>query len=96
MREIVKGGGTDHPACCLANMPDKQAAALIVTEFLGQRTGYLERALDPELSLEACRRADNGAQWAYEKILELPGAAEAQSLLEEGCSDNRLTLQPHQ
>ena len=49
-------------------MPDKQAAALIVIESLGQRTGYLERVLDTELSLEECRRADNGAQWAYEKI----------------------------
>ena len=69
----------DHLARCLANMPDKQAAALTTIESLGQRTGYLERALDTELSLDACRRADNGAQWAYEKILELPGAAETQS-----------------
>ena len=35
---------------------------LIAVESLGQRTSYLERALDPGLSLEACRRADNGAQ----------------------------------
>ena len=68
----------DHLASCLANMPDKQAVVFIVIESLGQRTGHLERALDTELSLEACRRADNGAQWSYEKILELPGAAEAQ------------------
>ena len=95
-REIVKEGGTDHLASCLANMPDKQAAAHIVTESPGQRTGYLERALDTELYLKACREADNGAQWAYEKILELTGAAEAQSFFQEGCPDDRLTLQPHQ
>ena len=59
-------------------MPDKQAATFIVIQSLRQRNGYLQRAVDTELSLEACRRADNGAQWAYEKILELPGAAEAQ------------------
>ena len=53
-------------------MPDKQAAALIAVESLGQRTSYLERDLDTRLSLEACRRADNGVQWAYENILELP------------------------
>ena len=35
-------------------------------------------------------------QWAYEKILELPSAAEAQFFFREGCPDNRLTLQPHQ
>ena len=34
-REIVKEGGTDHLASCLANMPDKQAAAHIVTESPG-------------------------------------------------------------
>ena len=66
-RVIFHEGGTDHLARCLANMPDKQAAALIVTESLEQRTGYLQRTLDAELSLEACRRTDNGAQWAYDK-----------------------------
>ena len=75
--EVVRDGGADRLAHCLANMPDKQAAALITVESLGRRTNYLERPLDPRLSLEACKRADNGAQWAYEKILELPGAAEA-------------------
>ena len=95
-REIVKEGGTDHVARCLANMPDKQAAALIVIESLGQSTGYLVRALDTELPLEACKRADNGAQWAYKKIFELLGVAEAQSFFQEGCPDERLTLEPHQ
>ena len=60
-KEIVKKGGTDHLARCLANMPEKQAVALIVTESLGQKTVYLERALDTELSLESCRRVNNGA-----------------------------------
>ena len=77
-------------------MPDEQAAALIVTQSLGERTGCFERALDTELSLESCRRANNGAQWACKKILELPGAAEAQSFFQEGGGDDRLTLQPHQ
>ena len=67
--EAVRDGVADHLSCCLANMPDKQAATLIAIESLGQRTSYLltERALDTGLSIEACRRADNGAQWAYEK-----------------------------
>ena len=65
-------------------------------ESLGQRIGYLERALDKELSLEACRRADNAVQWAYEKIFELPRAAETRSFFQERCPDERLTLQPHQ
>ena len=61
-REIVKEGGTDHLARCLDNLPDKQAAALIVVESLGQRTGDLERALDTELALGECIRADNGVR----------------------------------
>ena len=64
-------------------------------ESLEQRTSFLERALDAGLSLEECRRAGNGAQWAYEKILDLPGAAEPQSFVQEGCPDNQLALQPH-
>ena len=48
------------------------------------------------MSLEACRRADNGAQWAYEKILELPGAAGAPSFFQEGCFVDQLTLNPQQ
>ena len=81
--EVVRDGGANHLTRCLASMPDKQAEALIAIEWLGQRTRYLERALDTGLSLEACRRADNGAQWAYDNILELPRAAEAQSFFQE-------------
>ena len=58
-REIVKERATDHLERCLSNMPEKQAAALIVTESLGQRTGYLEKTLGTVLLLEACSRADN-------------------------------------
>ena len=58
--KVVRDGGADRLARCLANMPEKQAAALIAIEFLGQRTSYLRRTLDTGLSLEACRRADNG------------------------------------
>lgn len=77
-------------------MPEKQAAVLVAVESLRQRTSFLERALDTRLPLEACRGAGNGAQWAYDKVLELPGAAKAQSCFQEWCPDSRLTLQPHQ
>lgn len=70
----------------------KEAAAPIAIEALGKRTSCFDRALDTELSLEACRRAANGAQWVHEKILELPGAPEAQSFFQEGSLDNRLIL----
>ena len=58
---------------------DKQSVALIAIESLGQRTSYFARALDTGLSLEAYTRADNEPLWAYEKIVELEGAAGAHS-----------------
>lgn len=64
---VVKDGGANRLACCLAGMPDKQAAALIVIESLGQTTSCLERVLDTGLVLEACKRSDSGAPLAYEK-----------------------------
>ena len=91
-----RDGVADGLARCLTNLPDKQAAALIAIESLEQSTSYPERVLDTGLPLDACRRADNGAQWADRKILELPGAPEAQSFFQEGCPGNQLTLTPHQ
>ena len=50
-RGVVKDGDADRLARCP-----------IAIESLGQKTSYLERALDTGLSLEACRRADNGVK----------------------------------
>lgn len=69
---FVKDGGADHLAGCLTGIADKQAAAPTATEPLGQKTSYLEGVLDAGLSLKPCRRADNGAQWAYGQTIELP------------------------
>ena len=46
--EVVKDGGEDHLARCLANMPDTQAAALTAIKSLGQKTCYLEGILTRE------------------------------------------------
>lgn len=48
-------------------MADKQAAALMVIMFLGQRAPNLDRTLDTVLSLKACKRADKG-KWANNSI----------------------------
>ena len=42
------------------------------------------------------QKGRRGAEWAYEKFLELPGAAEARSFFQEGCPMNQLNLSPHQ
>ena len=41
--EVVRDGGAGRLVHCFANMPEKQAAALIAIEYLEQRTSYLER-----------------------------------------------------
>ena len=94
--EIVRDGGIEQLARILPRMPDKQSANLIVTSPMVHRTSYIERVMDPELSLPACQRADTSAMWMLERLLELPGTADESSVFEDGCPAKRLTLQPHQ
>ena len=93
---IVRDGGAEQLERMLPLMPDKQAANLIATGSMVQLTAYVERVMDPNLSLPACRRADNGAMWMVENLLEFPGTAEVSSFFEEGCMAERLTLLPYQ
>ena len=70
--EIVRNGGAEQLARMLPRMPDKQAANLIATCSMVQRTANIERVMDPELSLPECLRADGNAMWMLEKLLDLP------------------------
>lgn len=93
---IVREGGAEQLARMLPRMPDKQSANLIATGSMVQRTAYIERGVDPKMSQSACQRADNGALWMLENLLELPGTAEESTFFEEGCPADRLTMLPHQ
>eukprot|EP00904_Undaria_pinnatifida_P013228 jgi/Undpi1/9035/HiC_scaffold_26.g11495.m1 len=94
--EIVRNGAAEQLARMMSRMPDKQSANLIATGSMVQRTSYLERVMDPELSLAACKKADGNALWMLEKLLDLPDVAEESSFFADGCPTNMLTLQPHQ
>ena len=94
--EIVRDGGAEQLARILPRMPDKQSANLIATSSMVQRTSYMVRVVDPELSLPACQSEDTSAMWELERLLELPGTAGESSFFEDGCPANRLTLQLHQ
>ena len=61
-----------------------------------QRTSYIERVMDPELSLPAYQWADTIAMWMLERLLELPGTADESSFFEDRCPAKRLTVQLHQ
>ena len=65
-------------------MPDNQSANLIATNSIVQRASYIERIMDPELSLPACQRADTSAMRMLERLLELPGTADESSFFEDG------------
>ena len=58
---IVRNGGAEQLARLLSRVSGKQSAYLIATGFMVQRTSYLERVMDPELSLAACQKADGNA-----------------------------------
>lgn len=74
---VIDGGNEGcwrrGPPCALHRLHTAHEAALNAVEPFGQRKkttrkgSELGRAPNSELSLEACRREDNGAQWAYEK-----------------------------
>ena len=54
--EIVKNGGAEQLARMLPRMPDKLSANLIATGSMVQRTAYIERVMDPELSFQHAKR----------------------------------------
>ena len=49
------------------------------------RISYIEREMDPELSLPACQQPDTSARWMLERLLELPETADESSFFEDGC-----------
>ena len=94
--EVVRNGGSEQLARMLSRMPEKQSASLIATGSMVQRTSYLKRVMDPELSLAACKKADGNSLWMLEKLLDFPGTAGESSFFADGCPTIMLTLQPHQ
>lgn len=73
----VKAGGVDCPVRYLAGVPNRQATLPIATKSLGQKGTYLGH-MDTDTSLEPRRRVGNGAQWAFEHIVESPEVFAAQ------------------
>lgn len=51
--EIIENDGAEQLARMLPCMPDKQLANLIANGSMVQRTTYIERVMDPGLSLSA-------------------------------------------
>ena len=78
--EIVRDGGAEQLAHILPRIPDKQLVNLIATSSMVQRTSYIARVMDPELSLHACLLADVSAMWMLERLLDLPGTADESPL----------------
>lgn len=58
--KVVKEKGVERQTHLLAHMPDKQAAVLVATKSMAQKTFYLERGIYIDLSRDASVRIDNG------------------------------------
>ena len=82
--EIVRDGVAEQLARIIPRTPDKQSANHIATSSMVKRTSYIERVVDPELSLPACQRADTSAMRMLERLLELSGTADESSFFEDG------------
>ena len=80
----------------LPHMSDKQSANLIATGSMVQRTAYIERVMDPELSKSARQKADSSAMWMLGNLHDLSGTAGESSFFEDGCPTSQLMLLPHQ
>ena len=55
--KLAQNGEAEQYARMLPRMPDKKSANLIATGSVVQRTAYLERVMDPKLSLSAYQKA---------------------------------------
>ena len=50
---------------------------------MGQRTSYIKRVIDPELSLPAFQKVDNRPMWMLKNLLDHQGTAEESSFFED-------------
>ena len=53
----------------LPHMSNKTSANLMTTGSVLQWTAYIERVMDPKLSLHACQMADKNVIWMLETCL---------------------------
>lgn len=73
-----------------------QVPNLIATNSMMHRTSYIDREIDPGLSLLAGQKEDTNAMWMLERRREFPGTADESSLLKNGSPTSRSTLRSHQ
>lgn len=62
-KNVVKDNDAKRLARFVADTPDKQAAILIATKSIAQKTRSLERGLDNGLCKDTCSRADLAGLW---------------------------------
>lgn len=88
--EIVRGGGADRLTRSFSGTSDKQAAAFIITEPLGQTEQATLEGLRTRRcpSKHAAELALGGTVGVRKTFCELLGAAKTQSFSQEGYSDD--------
>ena len=94
--EIAQNCGTEHLAKTLPRMPDKQSDHLLATDSMVQLTTWIERMMDPELSLSACHKEDDSAMGMLENLRDLARIEEECLFFEDGSARSRLAFLPYQ
>ena len=65
----MRNGGAEQLVRMLPQVSDKQEANLVATGSTMQRAAYVQRVVDPKLSLPACRREEYGAVWMLKHFI---------------------------
>lgn len=68
--KVMEDNGAERLTCSLADMPDRQTAMLTATKVMAQKTCFLKRGLNIDLSEDSCSRADQAELWILERVLE--------------------------
>lgn len=94
--KVITDRGAEKLARMLPQMSDKQVAFLITSLSLTQRSAYIERGIDSELTKDACQRLDNMVLWVLEAGMGLADTEDEEDFFQEGCQPTNFKLRPYQ
>lgn len=95
--KVIRDRGAEKLARMLPRMSDRHVAFLIISSSLTERSVYIERGIDSELTKDACQRLDNMVMWILEAEMGLTDDTEdEEEFFREGCQPTNFKLRPYQ
>ena len=93
--KVIRDRGAEKLARMLPRMSDRHVAFLIISSSLTERSVYIERGIDSELTKDACQRLDNMVMWILEAEMGLTDDTEdEEEFFREGCQPTNFKLDP--